>query len=208
MSDDYTLSKAERDNLIKYDFVPVYSDDDIEKFIPALLAGAKALGGKMLASGAGKAAMSAGKNIAAGAMKHGGKALQAGKKVAVAGKDKLVQGAGKVAETSKKVAGKAGQMRESAQGSKFGQAVSSVNDKIKETMAERAKAAASGGGGGSSDASQSPASSAIQGAMAINAGNAQAKQAQEQRAMDMARRGATIQTGEPMNMAWRMLKGE
>jgi len=201
MSGDYTLSKAERDNLIKYDFVPVYSDDDIEKFIPALLAGAKALGGKILTSGAVK-------NIAAGAVKHGGKALEAGKKVAVAGKDKLVQGAGKIAETSKKVAEKAGQMRESAQGSKFGQAVSSVNDKIKETMAERAEAAASGGGGGSSDASQSPASSAIQGAMAMNAGNAQAKQLQEQRAIDMARRGANIQTGEPMDMAWRMLKGE
>lgn len=201
MSGDYTLSKAERDNLIKYDFVPVYSDDDIEKFIPAILAGAKALGGKILTSGAVK-------NIAAGAMKHGGKALEAGKKVAVASKDKLVQGAGKIAETSKKVAEKAGQMRESAQGSKFGQAVSSVNDKIKETMAERAEAAASGGGRSSSDASQSPASSAIQGAMAMNAGNAQAKQAQEQRAMDMARRGANIATGEPMDMAWRMLKGE
>ena len=196
MSDDYTLTKSERDNLIKYDFVPVYSEDDIEKFIP-LIAG---LAGRMMASGAGKAVMGAGKKVAAGAVKHGGKALQAGKKVAVAAKDKAVSAGTKVAETAKKV-------REAGQNSKLGQAVSSVNDKAKEKIAERAEAATSAGGG-NSDASKSPASQAMQGAAALSAGNAQAKQAQEQRAMDMARRGANIATGESMDMAWRLLKGE
>ena len=42
----------------------------------------------------------------------------------------------------------------------------------------------------------------------MQAQNAQRKQAQEQRAMDMARRGASVQTGEPMNLAWRLLKEE
>ena len=40
----------------------------------------------------------------------------------------------------------------------------------------------------------------------MQAQNAQRKQAQEQRAMEMARRGASVQTGEPMNLAWRLLK--
>ena len=40
----------------------------------------------------------------------------------------------------------------------------------------------------------------------MQAQNAQRKQAQEQRAMDMARRGASVQTGEPMNIAMRLLK--
>ena len=195
MSDDYTLSRTERDNLIKYDFVPVYSDDDIEKWAPLL-----AFAGK--AATAGRAALAAGKAAGKGL-------LQTGKKVAVAGKDKLVQGAGKVAETSQKVAEKAGQMRESAQGSKFGQKVSGANDWVK-NIGEKAKEKitdATGGGEGEG-ASTGGAGMAVLGAQQMMAGNAQKKQAQEQRAMDMARRGANIATGEPMDMAWRMLKGE
>ena len=210
MSDDYTLSRAERDNLIKYDFVPVYSDDDIEKFLPlAALAGAA---GKVAAAGAtaGRAAMAAGKVAGKGALQAGkkvGKVAVEGAKGAGRGakhvggyyKDKAIDAGKAVVETAKKV-------KEQGVGESFKQAVDAGNQAVKDAMERRQERAASTGG--SSDASQSPASSAIQGAMAMNAGNAQAKQAQQDRAMDMARRGATIQTGEPMNMAWRMLKGE
>ena len=43
-------------------------------------------------------------------------------------------------------------------------------------------------------------------AQQMQAGAAQRKQAQEQRAADMARRGASVQTGEPMEIAWQLLK--
>jgi hypothetical protein len=46
----------------------------------------------------------------------------------------------------------------------------------------------------------------MQMAQQMQAQSAQKKQAQEQRAMDMARRGASVQTGEPMNIAMRLLK--
>jgi hypothetical protein len=203
MSDDYTLSRAERDNLIKYDFVPVYSDDDIEKFLPlAALAGKALTAGRAVAGAAkvaGKGALQAGKKVGKVAV-EGGKGLGRGAKhVGGYYKDKAVDAGKAVVETAKKV-------KEQGVGESFKQAVNAGNQAVKDAMERRQERAASTGGG--SDASQSPASSAIQGAMAMNAGNAQAKQAQEQRAMDMARRGATIQTGEPMNLAWRMLKGE
>ena len=203
MSDDYTLSRAERDNLIKYDFVPVYSDDDIEKFLPlAALAGKALTAGRAVAGAAkvaGKGALQAGKKVGKVAV-EGGKGLGRGAKhVGSYYKDKAVDAGKAVVNTAKKV-------KEQGVGESFKQAVDAGNQAVKDAMERRQESAAARGG--SSDASQSPAASAMQGAMAMNAGNAQAKQAQQDRAMDMARRGANIATGEPMDMAWRMLKGE
>ena len=181
MAETYMLSKAECNDLIKYDFVPVNSDDDIEKWVQLVGMAARAL-----ASGAGKAA---------GAVKAGAKAV---KNVAVAAKDKAVSAGSKVAETSKKVAEKTGAPNLGEAMS--GEGVTDITDKVKD-VADVATSA-------KTDASKTKTGMALMGAQSMMAGGAQKKQAQEQRAMDMARRGASIATGTPMDLSWRLLKGE
>ena len=179
-----------------YDFTPWDSSDDIEKFIPQILAGAKALGG---------AAMTAGKTIGAAAkpaLSAAGKGLQQGR-LAVRGaiKDKVSEKLGGGAtDTATSGAADAAESAASAIESQKPEITSSPDTASESSMntAQPTEPKTS-----AKDKAIEQGMNMVQQSMADNK---QQKQNQIDRASEMARRGASVQTGEPMNIAWRLLK--
>tara|TARA_R100001440_G_scaffold9760_1_gene18169 strand:+ start:3902 stop:4795 length:894 start_codon:yes stop_codon:yes gene_type:complete len=179
-----------------YDFTPWDSPDDIEKYAGAILAGAKALGG---------AAMAAGKTIGAAAkpaLSAAGKGLQQGR-LAVRGaiKDKVTEKLGGGAtEAATSGAADAAESAASAIESQKPE-ITSKPDTASESSMNTAQP---------TEPKTSAKDKAIEQGMSMvqqsMADNKQQKQNQIDRASDMARRGASVQTGEPMNIAWRLLK--
>jgi len=196
-----------------YDFTPWDSEDDIAKFLPALLAGARMLGGKAIAAGAKKIGVGALKGGLKGAAKKVVKDKAKGVAVnaATSGVSQLT-GGGANNTPALPSAGSTGGSTNAAS-----EAVESVTPKpasdgsasvpLPETpepaSTEPAAPAESPEGESKSNTKQM----GMQMASQMMAQGAQKKQAQEQRAMDIARRGATISTGTPMGIAMRLLKG-
>ena len=204
-----------------YDFVPWDSPDDIHKFFNfddiekwAPLVG---LLTRVGAQGAANAVATQGVR---GAMKTGLGKLGTGLKVALGGglkniKAKVgVKGGGAATEAAGAAEGmaSAAEAVESAAPKPSLPKASDGTDSVPLPESPAAEPAAeipepeepSGAGGNKTDYKKV----GMQLAGQMQAQNAQRKQAQEQRAMEMARRGASVQTGEPMNLAWRLLKEE
>ena len=188
-----------------YDFTPWDSSDDIEKFIPAIVAGAKALGGAAMA--AGKAVGAGAKAIGAGAktaLSATGKGLNQGR-IAVqntAGKAITGKGAATAGATKTATSG-AADAAESAASAIESQKpeITSTPDTASEPSMETAQP---------TEPTESPKDKKLQQGMQMiqqnMAASKQQKQNQTNRASEMARNGASVQTGEPMNIAWRLLK--
>tara|TARA_Y100001937_G_scaffold43582_1_gene61522 strand:- start:24921 stop:27737 length:2817 start_codon:yes stop_codon:yes gene_type:complete len=196
-----------------YDFVPWDSEDDIEKFLQLA-----PLAAKLGASKVGQAVASQGVK---GALKTGAKNLRA--KVGTGLKNLKakvgVKGGGAVTEAAGAAEGATSAAKTAAKGAS--EAVESVAPKPKlgekmpsaevttpeppaaEPAAEMPEPEEpSGSAGKKTDYKKI----GMQLAQQSQANAAQKKQAQEQRAMDMARRGASVQTGEPMEIAFQLLK--
>ena len=198
-----------------YDFVPWDSPDDIEKFAPLI-----GLAARLGASKVGQAVATQGVK---GALKTGAKNLST--KVGTGLKNlkgKIgVKGGGAVTEAAGKTAAEGATSAAKTAAKGASEAVESVAPKPKlgermpstEVTTPEAPAAEpavetpepeepSGGVGKKTDYKKI----GMQMAQQMQAQSAQKKQAQEQRAMEMARRGASVQTGEPMEIAWQLLK--
>jgi len=211
-----------------YDFVPWDSPDDIEKFFSpddiekfAFLA---PLAAKLGASAAGRAVASQGIK---GALKTGAKNLstKVSTKVGTGLKNLKakvgVKGGGAVTEAAGKTAAEGATSAAKTAAKGASEAVESVAPKPKlgekmpstevttpeppaaEPAVETPKPEEPSGSAGKKTDYKKVG---MQLAQQAQAGAAQKKQAQEQRAMDMARRGASVQTGEPMEIAFQLLK--
>ena len=189
-----------------YDFTPWDSEDDIAKFfnddiekmpfLPALM-------------GAGRAVLGAGKNlVSAGAKKLGLGGAKVGVKGAGAAAE-TATGAAKTAATSASeavtsVAPKPTRLPKASDGTE--------SVPLPKTPEAPEAPAASEPPVPEVDAAPEAAAKknnkqmGMQMGMMAMQGGAQKKQAQDQRAADMARRGATVSTGEPMRIAYQLLK--
>ena len=192
-----------------YDFVPWHSHDDIEKFIAPLLAGARALAPK-IATKVGSAKQAAGGFLQGAKKKIGDVAGKIGVKgggaVTEAAGKTAAEGATSAAKTAAKGASEA--VESVAPKPKLGDKMPSAEVTTPEPPAAEPAAEMpepeepSGSAGKKTDYKKI----GMQLAQESQANAAQKKQAQEQRAMDMARRGASVQTGEPMKIAFQLLK--
>jgi len=190
-----------------YDFTPWDSSDDIEKFIPAILAGAKALGGAAMA--AGRAVGAGAKAIGAGAktgLSAAGKGLNQGRIAVRNAAGKAVTGKGTAtAGATKTATSGAADAAESAASAIESQKpeITSTPDTASEPSMETAQP---------TEPTESPKDKKLQQGMQMvqqnMAASKQQKQNQTNRASEMARNGASVQTGEPMRIAWRLLKEE
>jgi len=187
-----------------YDFVPWDSPDDIEKFVPALLAGARALAPKI----AGKLG---GMKTATGGFLQGAKKKigDVASKVGIKGGGAATIATEGAASATKTAASAANEAVASAApkpdlGAKMPTAeVSTPEPPAAEPAVETPEPTEPSGSAGKKNDYKKVG---MQLAQQMQAGAAQRKQAQEQRAADMARRGASVQTGEAMDIAWRLLK--
>jgi len=185
-----------------YDFTPWDSPDDIEKFIPAIVAGAKALGGAAIT--AGKAIGTGAKAVGAAAkpaLSAAGKGLQQGR-LAVRGaiKDKVTEKLGGGAtEAATSGAADAAESAASAIESQKPEITSSPDTASESSMntAQPTEPKTS-----AKDKALEQGLSMVQQSMADNK---QQKQNQIDRASEMARRGASVKSSEPMKNAWSTL---
>ncbi len=173
-----------------YDFVPWDSPDDIEKFLglSAALQGARALGGKALRAGA--------KGIKAGAKGLKNQAVKEGKY--------FKDGAKKL---TSKISGKT---EGPTAASPASEAVESMPSAPAPEMPEPEMPETPSAPQPTEEASgfnpKKKQNQAMQFAQQSLANSQQRKQAQEQRAIEMARRGAEVGKAAPMDMAWQLLK--
>jgi len=171
-----------------YDFVPWDSPDDIEKFFAPLLAGARALSGKALRAGA--------KGIKAGAKRL--------KNQAVKESNYFKDGAKKL---TSKISGKTQSPTAPSPASEAVESMPSApapempEPEMPETPSAPEPTMAS-----STLNPQKKKNQAMQVAQQALANSQQQKQAQQQRASDMARRGAEVGKAKPMDIAWQLLK--
>ena len=206
-----------------YDFVPWSSPDDIHKFFnpddidkaffaPLLARLATSKVGQAVASQGVKGALKTGAKNLSTKVGTGLKNLKA--KVGVKGGGAVTEAAGKTAaegatSAAKTAAKGASEAVESvAPKPKLGEKMPSTEVTTPEAPAAEPAAETpepeepSGSAGDKTDYKKI----GMQLAQQSQANAAQKKQAQEQRAMDMARRGASVQTGEPMKIAFQLLK--
>tara|TARA_R100001079_G_scaffold110943_1_gene88493 strand:+ start:3606 stop:5165 length:1560 start_codon:yes stop_codon:yes gene_type:complete len=206
-----------------YDFVPwdshnniheFFNSDDIDKafFAPLLARLATSKVGQAVASQGVKGALKTGAKNITSKVGTGLKNLKA--KVGVKGGGAVTEAAGKTAaegatSAAKTAAKGASEAVESvAPKPKLGEKMPSAEVTTPEPPAAEPAAEMpepeepSGSAGKKADYKKI----GMQLAQQSQANAAQKKQAQEQRAMDMARRGASVQTGEPMKIAFQLLK--
>ena len=170
-----------------YDFVPWDSPDDIEKFLGPLLAGAKKFGGKLLTTG---------------------------KKVAVGLKNQAVKEGNYFKDGAKKLTNKiSGKTQSPTAPSPASEAVESMPSAPAPEMPEmpepempEAPSAPEPTMASSTLNPQKKKNQAMQVAQQALANSQQQKQAQQQRASDMARRGAEVGKAKPMDIAFQLLK--
>lgn len=171
-----------------YDFVPWDSPDDIEKYIPALLTGARAFGGRALAAG-----------------KEGLKRVGTGLKNQAVKEGKYFK------EGAKKLTSKiSGKTESPTAASPASEAVESMPSAPAPEMPEPEMPETPSAPQPTEEASgfnpKKKQNQAMQFAQQSLANSQQRKQAQEQRAIDMARRGSEVGKAAPIDMAWRLLK--
>ncbi|HAW74217.1 MAG TPA: hypothetical protein DCW74_00595, partial [Alteromonas australica] len=164
-----------------YDFVPWDSPDDIEKFFAPLLAGARALGSKALSAGAKL-------NTKRLALRN-----KIGEKIAPAAKN-LITGK------------KEGPLASSPASEAVESMPSAPAPEMPEPEMPETPSAPQPTEEASGFTPKKKQNQAMQFAQQSLANSQQRKQAQEQRAIDMARRGAEVGKAVPMDAAWRLLK--
>tara|TARA_R100000406_G_scaffold16888_3_gene10596 strand:- start:33461 stop:35029 length:1569 start_codon:yes stop_codon:yes gene_type:complete len=164
-----------------YDFVPWDSPDDIEKFLGVALQGARALGGKVLSAGA----------------KLNTKRLALRNKIG----EKLVPAA-KNLITGKKE----GPLASSPASEAVESMPSAPAPEMPEPEMPKTPSAPEPTQEASGFNPKKKQNQAMQFAQQSLASSQQRKQAQEQRAIEMARRGSEVGKAAPMDMAWRLLK--
>ncbi len=163
-----------------YDFVPWDSPDDIEKFLGAVLQGAKALGSKALSTGAKL-------NTKRLALRN-----KIGEKIAPAAKN-LMTGK-KEGPLASSPASEAVESMPSAPAPEMPEPEMPETPSAPEPTQE------------ASGFNPKKKNQAMQFAQQSLANSQQRKQAQEQRAIEMARRGSEVGKAAPIDMAWRLLK--
>ena len=181
-----------------YDFTPWDSEDDIHKFIPALLLGARAMGGKLL----GKIGLGGAK----GAAKVGVKGAGAVAGEAATGAAAATEAVGTGAKAATSAANDA--VASVAPKPDLGAKMPSAEVTTPEVPAASEPPVPEVEAAPEAAAKKNNKQMGAQMGMMAMQGGAQKKQAQEQRAMDTARRGASIQTGEPMRIAYQLLKDD
>lgn len=169
-----------------YDFVPWDSPDDIEKFIPALLTGARALGSKALSAGA----------------KLNTKRLALRNKIG----EKIVPAAKNLMTGKKEGPLASSPASEAVESMPSTPAPEMPEPEMPETPSGPDPNIALGRGEASGFTPKKKKNQAMQFAQQSLASSEQRKQAQEQRAIEMARRGSEVGKAAPIDMAWRLLK--
>jgi len=164
-----------------YDFVPWDSPDDIEKFFAPLLTGAKALGGKVLSAGA----------------KLNTKRLALRNKIG----EKIVPAAKNLMTGKKEGPLASSPASEAVESMPSAPAPEMPEPEMPETPSAPEPTQEASGFNPKKKKNQ-----AMQFASQSLANSQQRKQAQEQRAIEMARRGSEVGKAAPMDMAWRLLK--
>ena len=164
-----------------YDFVPWDSPDDIEKFIPALLTGARALGSKALSAGA----------------KLNTKRLALRNKIG----EKIVPAAKNLMTGKKESPLASSPASEAVESMPSAPAPEMPEPEMPETPSAPQPTEEASGFNPKKKQNQ-----AMQFAQQSLASSEQRKQAQEQRAIEMARRGSEVGKAAPMDMAWGLLK--
>ena len=176
-----------------YDFVPWDSPDDIEKFFAPLLAGARALGSKALAAGK-KGLKRVGTGLKNQAVKEGKYFKEGAKKL------------------TSKISGKtegptaASPASEAVESMPSAPAPEMPKPEMPETPSGPDPNIALGRGEASGFTPKKKENQAMQYAQQALANSQQQKQAQEQRAIDMARRGSEVGKAAPIDIAWGLLK--
>ena len=168
-----------------YDFVPWDSPDDIEKFLGAALQGARALGGKVLGAGA----------------KLNTKRLALRSKIG----EKIVPAAKNLITGKKEGPLASSPASEAVESMPSTPAPEMPEPEMPETPSGPDPNIALGRGEASGFTPKKKQNQAMQFAQQSLASSQQRKQAQEQRAIEMARRGSEVGKA-PMDMAWRLLK--
>ena len=171
-----------------YDFVPWDSPDDIEKFLGlgAALQGARALGGKVLSAGT----------------KLNTKRLALRNKIG----EKLVPAAKNLITGKKEGPLASSPASEAVESMPSAPAPEMPEPEMPETPSGPDPNIALGRGEASGFNPKKKQNQAMQYAQQSLASSQQRKQAQEQRAIEMARRGSEVGKAAPIDMAWRLLK--